>query len=786
MPPNLMKRLTLLALLFAATVEAGAQSWDFGFGQAVVAGDDFVMVSRTGTADAGTVVVFERNEAGAWALGDVLRGSQAAPGDRFGHVLHRDGDRLFVGAPAGPQPGAGAVYVFSLDRRTGFWSETARLAASPEDYVGGSLAVLDSMVVTGGMTGGGHLTVFRQAGDAWARDAAIPYPDTSAAHWFGLALQTDGRHIFAGAPASRNGSGSVLAYDARTLALSARLQASGDAGALGAALATAEDGLLLAGAPGTIAEINPTGSATHGTVAGFRQQSDGTWAQTLSLKASGEPRQDFFGAAISTHGPMLLIGAPGSDAPAGQAHLYVRKSTGSWAPQSALAPPNDMQGFGHAVAIAGGTALVAAPFGDGTAMAYAVDHATGAAAEPAALTGPAALQLVSGGPAECTEGRSWQFDCLGVDLVSFLSIEDMGGADGIELNDIWGWTDPATGNEYALVGRMDGTAFVDVSDPEQPRYLGELPLTAGAQANFWRDIKVYRNHAYIVADRAGDHGMQVFDLTQLRALDGAPVTFDATAHYGRIESAHNIIINEDTGFAYIVGSSSGGEVCGGGLHMVDIRNPPDPVFAGCFAHTGTGNAGTGYTHDAQCVLYRGPDTAYQGREICLGLNQNALSIADVTDKANPVPVSSATYPDFAYTHQGWLTEDHRYFYVNDELDEIQGRVVGTRTLIWDLMDLDDPLLLRSHLSENLASDHNLYIRGNLMYQSNYLSGLRILDITNIEVPKEVGFYDTVPTGRDKPGFGGSWSNYPFFESGIIVITSIGEGLFVLRRQDMDL
>lgn len=81
-----------------------------------------------------------------------------------------------------------------------------------------------------------------------------------------------------------------------------------------------------------------------------------------------------------------------------------------------------------------------------------------------------------------------------------------------------------------------------------------------------------------------------------------------------------------------------------------------------------------------------------------------------------------------------------------------------------------------------ASDHNLYVSGNLMYQSNYLSGLRILDISDPENPREVGFFDTVPSGLDGPGFAGSWSNYLFFQSGLIPVTSIKEGLFVVRKR----
>jgi len=279
--------------------------------------------------------------------------------------------------------------------------------------------------------------------------------------------------------------------------------------------------------------------------------------------------------------------------------------------------------------------------------------------------------------------------------------------------------------------------------------------------------------------------MQVFDLTQLRDFDGTPMTFEETALYDRVTSAHNVVINTDTGFAYIVGAGGGGETCGGGLHMVNIQNPAQPAFAGCFADPSTGRTGTGYTHDAQCVVYEGPDAEHQGKEICIGANETAISIADVTDKENPVALSTGSYPDHAYVHQGWLTEDHRYFLQNDELDEINGSADSTRTLIWDVSDLDDPQLVREFFLSNPASDHNLYIKDGMMYQSNYVSGLRVLDVSDPTNPVEVGHFDTEPFGEDAPGFAGSWSNYPYFDSGIIIVSSMGEGLFILRPQKRD-
>ena len=44
---------------------------------------------------------------------------------------------------------------------------------------------------------------------------------------------------------------------------------------------------------------------------------------------------------------------------------------------------------------------------------------------------------------------------------------------------------------------------------------------------------------------AGGHGMQVFDLTELRNVTNPPIQFTATAHYGQFGNAHNIFINEE-------------------------------------------------------------------------------------------------------------------------------------------------------------------------------------------------------------------------------------------------
>lgn len=362
----------------------------------------------------------------------------------------------------------------------------------------------------------------------------------------------------------------------------------------------------------------------------------------------------------------------------------------------------------------------------------------------------------------CTDGMAGPYPCNEIDLLAFLPHGEIGGGSG---NDLWGWTDPQTGREYALVGRSTGTSFVDISNPRQPIYLGDLPTRTAESA--WRGIKVFADHAYIVSE-AANHGMQVFDLRQLRDVQAPPVQFSETAHYSGFGSTHTLFINSQTAFAYAVGTRT----CEGGLHVVDLREPATPTTAGCFSLDG-------YTHETQCVLYRGPDTIYRDREICFNSNEDTLTVVDVTDKHEQLQLSRTAYDGSSYTHQGWLTEDQRFFLVNDEGDE-RAFKHPTRTWIWDVSDLDAPALIGYYEGPTTAIDHNLYIRGHLVYEANYRAGLRVLDATDVAnaVLSEVGFFDIYPDD-DAAAFNGAWSVYPFFASGSVVLNGIEQGLFVL-------
>ncbi|MEM1055247.1 MAG: choice-of-anchor B family protein [Bacteroidota bacterium] len=372
------------------------------------------------------------------------------------------------------------------------------------------------------------------------------------------------------------------------------------------------------------------------------------------------------------------------------------------------------------------------------------------------------------------------FACDGVDLLARIPPQDLGAPAFAScpsracLNDLWGWTDPETGREIALVAVSNGTAFVDVTTPTAPSILGRLPTATGPST--WRDIKVHADHAYIVSEAEG-HGLQIFDLRRLRGLAADPARlFTSDARIGEA-TAHNVAVDPESGRLY----TTGGPVPGG-IDVYDLADPVAPVLLGSL-----GSGGIGYTHDAQCVTYDGPDADYIGRQICFAFNAFRLLIVDVTDAPVFSILSIAFYPEIGYVHQGWLTEDGQYLLVNDETDEIQ-RDEPTRTLVMDVADLDNPEFAFAHDHGTAGVDHNLYVREQYAYQANYTDGLRIVDLSRIGegTLRLAGSFDTFPEAPDgaPDAYDGAWTAYPFFESGTLVVTDQAYGLFVLRATSL--
>jgi choice-of-anchor B domain-containing protein len=800
---SLLHRLAAIIAFAAAAAPGAAQTARpaapamIGFGTALAIDGGDILVSRTGMSSfiplkadrAGAVHVFRHGDDG-WREVALITASESEVGDEFGSAMALGGGTLAVVSPE-VDDGAGAVYLFTKDGET--WRQEARVVATPPgdsvpaEAFGATVAVHGDWLFVGAPRqdrAAGAVYVFRRGDDGtWQQEAILAADDGAARDRFGEALAFNGTDLVVAAPRAerRRGRVYVLRYDESASAWQevARFESPFERPLrFGTRLALSADYLA----------VGPGSRANQNGIAMFVRDGD-VWSDAGSAMPDSSAGQSF-GRALAISSNELWVGEPGHYGQRGQMHHFVRDRDGAWDHHDPMAPadlgPNTA--FGATLSATFDLLVVGAL---GTDLAMGAGHVYRRTGDGWIPDGVLADQFddmtaMVGEEVRCEEGMAGPFECTDVELLSFVPPSDLGAERGVFVNDLWGWTDPETGREYAIVGRVDATVFLDITDPTNPVWVGELAMHEGSRANFWRDIKVYNDHAFIVADGAGPHGMQVFDLRQLRDVTDAPATFAETAHYDGIASSHNIVINEETGYAFAVGASGGGETCGGALHMINIQDPANPTFAGCYADTNAGMRGTGYTHDAQCVVYHGPDAEHQGKEVCFGSSENALTIADVSDKNAPLALSTGRYPNAVYAHQGWLTDDHRYFYMNDEGDELSGELPGTRTLIWDVSDLDDPVMVREHFGVTRASDHNLYVRGDLMYQSNYVSGLRVLDITDPEHPVEVAFFDTVPYGDNEPGFGGSWSNYPYFESGTIVVTSSREGVFLLKKRPTEM
>ncbi len=376
--------------------------------------------------------------------------------------------------------------------------------------------------------------------------------------------------------------------------------------------------------------------------------------------------------------------------------------------------------------------------------------------------------------AACSQGMAGEYPCERVDLLSFTPKTALGATmTQTKVTNPWGWTDPQTGKEYVMMGMQEGVAFIDISQPLTPTYLGILPthyLTAPLSE--FRDMKVYQNYAFIIADFPSQNGLQIFDLTTLRQVT-TPTTFSETAHYAGIMDGHHIYIHQETGYAYIPRRSSGN--CSTGTTMINVQDPLHPTDAGCFAEGGVAS-------DTNCVLYHGPDATYHGREICVIGSDDNLIVGDVTTKTMPVVLAIRSYASASRIHSARFTADHRYI-VSVDVDDEHHHGYNTRIFIWDAMDLDDisddPVF---YTGPTTGSDHMVWLRGDFAYISNLSAGVRILDLRRISegVLTQAAYFDNYPASNSPGHQHGTWAIFPYFESGVLALSDREEGLFLLR------
>jgi hypothetical protein len=214
-------------------------------------------------------------------------------------------------------------------------------------------------------------------GPAAQFDASVP---TSEAR-FGSALDADGARALVGAlgygsPALRTGAASVVERERGAWVERAFLVAS-DAGHLDEfGFAVAIDGdRALVGAHGWDAPAAPDAGAAYV----FERQTDGTWLEVARLVAALPGVFAHLGWSVALDGDRAVVGAVSDSAAgvlAGAALVFERQADGTWLEVAKLADPLAQFGdsLGHAVALAGDDALVAAPLDDDAASSAGAVH----------------------------------------------------------------------------------------------------------------------------------------------------------------------------------------------------------------------------------------------------------------------------------------------------------------------------------------------------------------------------------------------------------------------------
>ena len=322
-----------------------------------------------------------------------------------------------------------------------------------------------------------------------------------------------------------------------------------------------------------------------------------------------------------------------------------------------------------------------------------------------------------------------------------------------EGSDIWGWVDPLTGSEYALVGLNDGFSCVNVSNPSNPIeefYIPDVNST-------WRDIKTWGNYAYITTDDspAGPPGgLLIVDLTDMSGNTYSfQTSFNNPINTDLVEfnAAHNLYIDEN-GICYIFGASSnsGGNPSDGAIFLDVDANPTNPVYLGEWDEQ--------YIHDG---MVRG-DTMYAG---CI--NTGELYVVDVSNKNNPTTIGTHPTPN-AFTHNAWVTDDGNFVFTTDEKSDAYLAAYD----ITDINNIQEVDRIQSNPGSGTIP-HNVHVDGNFLITSYYRDGTTVHDISHPNNMIQVAYYDSYAGSGD--GFDGCWGTYPFFPSGIIISSEINSG-----------
>jgi choice-of-anchor B domain-containing protein len=315
-----------------------------------------------------------------------------------------------------------------------------------------------------------------------------------------------------------------------------------------------------------------------------------------------------------------------------------------------------------------------------------------------------------------------------------------------QYNDCWGYRDPNTGVEYAILGTTTGISIWNISDPFNPYETGFIKSTGSTSG--WRDMDTYGDNLYSVSEGGG--GLQIIDLSN-------PEAPDSIGKQGNF-TAHTLWIDKDAGVAYCNGS--GGAAAG--FRAFDLATNPDTptlitMWSSPYYHDIYVKDGKGYG----CAIYNG----------------GYFDILRLTNLPTVTVMGTATYAS-GFTHNAWPSDNGQYLFTTDE-------ILGTGTVrVWDVSDTASVVPVTQFPVYANTCVHNVYIRSDTAWCSWYEEGVLAFDVTDPFSPVQIGSFDTGPDTTSPFGnYAGCWSVYPFLPSGVMVTSDIAQGMHLIAYAD---
>lgn len=301
-------------------------------------------------------------------------------------------------------------------------------------------------------------------------------------------------------------------------------------------------------------------------------------------------------------------------------------------------------------------------------------------------------------------------------------------------NDVWGYADPQSGADYAIIGTSFGTGIYNVANPSAPYLTGFIV----GPTSPWRDFATYRSFLYIGSEGGG--GVQIVSLA-----DPEHPGLVATYAGAGLSTSHTLTADTVTARLYANGSN-------GGMRILSLANPTAPIEVGVYLSP--------YVHDC----YARGDTVYAA---CI--NSGQVIVLDTSDPASPDTLARFA-TERGRAHNAWPSDAGRTLFVTDETG-------GGRLSAWDLSLPASPIQVDAYTADPLGDVHNVHVLGERAYLSHYTSGIVVLDVSDPTLLIPVGFYDTYPQAGGL--FNGAWSVFPHTQSGNAYIGDIESGLFVV-------